>query len=69
LLASIHNRMPAILPPAAYDAWLRPGEVSPDDVLPLLQPFDARQMKATPVSTRVNSPNVDTPELILPLAA
>ena len=46
-----------------------PRGLSPDDVLPLLQPFDARQMKATPVSTRVNSPNVDTPELILPLAA
>ena len=69
LLATIHNRMPAILPPAAYDAWLRPGEVPADEVLPLLQPFDARQMKATPVSTRVNSPNVDTPELIQPVAA
>jgi putative SOS response-associated peptidase YedK len=69
LLATIHNRMPAILPPEAYDAWLQPGELAADQALPLLQPFDARRMKATPVSTRVNSPGFDSPECILPVTA
>ena len=68
LMADIHNRMPAILSPEAYDLWLTPGELSADAVLPLLKPYDPTQMKATPVSARVNSPAVDAPELVLPLA-
>jgi putative SOS response-associated peptidase YedK len=67
LLATIHNRMPVILPPAAYAAWLTPGELPTVEALALLQPYDAAQMKARPVSTRVNSPAVDAPELVLPL--
>jgi putative SOS response-associated peptidase YedK len=69
LTEQIHNRMPAILPPEAYDAWLKPGELPAEQVLPLLRPYDARRMKATPVSTRVNKPDFDSPECILPLAA
>jgi putative SOS response-associated peptidase YedK len=68
LLETIHNRMPAILPPADYDAWLRPDEVAAEKLLPLLRPFDARQMQAVPVSNRVNSPDFDAPECVLPLA-
>jgi putative SOS response-associated peptidase YedK len=60
--------MPAILAPASYDRWLTPGELTADAVLPLLKPYDATQMKATPVSTKVNSSAVDAPELVLPLA-
>lgn len=69
LLAPIHNRMPVILPPEAYEAWLHPGELLAEEVLPLLRPFDAARMKAVPVSTRVNRPGFDAPECILPLAA
>jgi putative SOS response-associated peptidase YedK len=68
LLEDIHNRMPAILPPEAYDVWLAPGELSADAALPLLRPYDAAEMRAVPVSTRVNSPSDDSPELVLPLA-
>ncbi len=68
LLATIHNRMPAILRPQAYDAWLTPGELPTDKAMALLKPYDTAQMKATAVSSRVNSPAVDTPELVLPLA-
>ncbi len=68
LMASIHNRMPAILPREAYDAWLTPGELPSVDAMALLKPYDPAQMKATPVSSRVNSPAVDVPELVLPLA-
>ncbi len=69
LLETIHNRMPAILAPADYDAWLRPDEVAADQLLPLLRPFDAGQMRAVPVSARVNSPEFDAPECVQPVAA
>jgi putative SOS response-associated peptidase YedK len=68
LLAPIHNRMPAILPPEAYDKWLTPTELASGEAMKLLKPYDPAQMKAVPVSSRVNSPAVDAPELVLPLA-
>lgn len=68
LLESIHNRMPAILPPESYDLWLAPGDQTADVVLPLLRPYNPADMRAVPVSSRVNSPAADSPELVLPLA-
>ena len=41
-MAELHGRMPAILAPAVYDAWLRDGD------LDLLRPFDG-EMYAYPV--------------------
>lgn len=64
LMAPIHNRMPVILPAAAYAAWLTPGELPAVEALALLQPFDAEQMTARAVSTRVNNPRLDGPELL-----
>ena len=69
LMAGIHNRMPAILPPAAYDQWLTAGELPTPEAMSLLKPYDPAQMQAMPVSPRVNSPAVDTPELIQPVSA
>jgi len=66
LMAPIHNRMPVILPPAAYDQWLDPAERQPAELQPLLRPFPAEQLTAYPVSTAVNRPQNDTPECILP---
>jgi putative SOS response-associated peptidase YedK len=68
LLAEIHNRMPAILPPDAYDQWLTPGDLDAAPALALLAPYDARLMRAVPVSTAVNSPALDSAQLVLPLA-
>lgn len=67
LLAEIHNRMPAILPPEAYDKWLTPGDLDAAQALPLLSPYPAGRMRAVPVSTLVNSPAVDSEQLVLPL--
>lgn len=68
LMQSIHNRMPLILPPAAYEAWLQPGEAAVDHLLPLLQPFPAERLEAYAVSTLVNSPANDLPDCIRPIA-
>jgi putative SOS response-associated peptidase YedK len=65
LMASIHNRMPVILPPEHEDAWIA-GEDAPKDWRDLLRPFPADLMKAYPVSTLVNSMKNDSVALIAP---
>lgn len=64
LMAPIHDRMPVILPPAAWAAWLTPGDLPAAEAQALLQPFDAALMTARAVSTRVNNPRSDGPELL-----
>ena len=70
LMAQIHNapgkqRMPAILPVSALDAWLNG---SPDQARAVLQPYPADLTVAWPVSVRVNSPRNDDPELVRAIA-
>jgi putative SOS response-associated peptidase YedK len=62
LVASIHDRMPLILRPEDYDRWLG-LEPDPSD---LLRPFPAEPMTMWPISTRVNSPKNDDPDLLTP---
>ncbi|MBM3152336.1 MAG: SOS response-associated peptidase [Chloroflexi bacterium] len=66
LTAGIHNRMPVILPPEAFKAWLDPAPRLAEGLLPLLAPYPAGAMTARPVSTLVNSPANDRPEILLP---
>jgi len=65
MLASIHDRMPAILPKEAYAAWL--GQADKGEVLGLLGSFPDKEMEAWRVSPAVNSPKNDGPECIQPL--
>lgn len=64
LVASIHNRMPAILPRAARDLWLDPTLKDEQALLPLLTAYNAAEMTARPVSRQVNDPRYDSAELI-----
>jgi putative SOS response-associated peptidase YedK len=66
LLAPIHDRMPVILPPATYDAWLDPRPQESRELQDLLRPFPDEVMEAYPVSRLVNSPANDRPECIAP---
>jgi len=66
LMASIHNRMPVILPRHAYMQWLDPLPRSPVEMNKLLSPYPAEEMEAYPISTLVNSPANDRPEVVLP---
>jgi putative SOS response-associated peptidase YedK len=52
--ASVHDRMPVILDPDGYDQWLDPGMRDASAASELLKPYDARQMRCYPVSTRIN---------------
>jgi putative SOS response-associated peptidase YedK len=67
LVARVHDRMPVILDPAAYDLWLDPS-ARDDDLHRVLRPFPAGAMVAVPVSPRVNSAAVDDPECERPVA-
>jgi putative SOS response-associated peptidase YedK len=66
MMQEIHNRMPVILSPGAYAAWLAQGEQKPEVITSFLQSYPAEEMTAYPVSSLVNSPNNDSPELISP---
>ncbi len=65
LMASIHNRMPVILPRHAYTQWLDASPRQPSDLQSLLTAYPATEMEAYPVSTLVNSPGNDRPECII----
>ena len=64
LVADLHHRMAVILDSSEEETWLR-GD--PDEAAALLDPYPADELTAYPVSTRVNSPGVDAPELIEPV--
>jgi putative SOS response-associated peptidase YedK len=60
VVASIHDRMPVIMPRQDYSTWLDP--VATDcDLRSLLVPYPSGQMAAYPVSRLVNSPRNDMP--------
>jgi len=63
----IHDRMPVILNPNAYDLWLDPGMTDVVAASELLKPFDARLMRCYPVSSRVNHVINDDAECSMPL--
>ncbi|MBW4472280.1 MAG: SOS response-associated peptidase [Stenomitos rutilans HA7619-LM2] len=65
LLEPIHDRMPVILAPDAYDRWLD-STTSAASLQQLLHPYDAGAMKGYPVSDIVNSPKHDSPECLQP---
>lgn len=61
LMQVLHERMPVILPPEAYDDWLDPNLQDPKRVVSMLRPFPPEAMVAYPVSTHVNSPRHEDP--------
>lgn len=66
LLASIHDRMPAILRPEDEALWLNVAEVDKQAALSLLRPYPDEAMEAYAVSRRVNTPTQDDPACIAP---
>lgn len=65
-IAAIHHRMPVILDPAAFDAWLGAPQ---DAAEALLGPYrGTRALEAYPVDRRVNDVRNDDEGLIAPVA-
>ena len=64
MMRAVHDRMPVILQEPDYDAWLDPGNEDTKSLGALLQPFPAEEMRAYPVSARVNNARNNDPDLI-----
>jgi putative SOS response-associated peptidase YedK len=55
LMRPLHDRMPVILDPKDYAAWLDQTPRPKEELPALLRAFPSEAMKAVPVSTMVNS--------------
>lgn len=65
-LGHIHDRMPLMLTPDEYDAWLDPRRHGAD-LLDLLQPASPGLLEAFPVSRLVSKVQNNGPELVEPI--
>jgi putative SOS response-associated peptidase YedK len=65
--SSVHDRMPVILDPDNYDLWLDPGMTNIEAISEMLKPYDARQMRCYPISTRINYVANDDAECSAPV--
>jgi putative SOS response-associated peptidase YedK len=62
-VAELHDRMPVILTPDSYGAWLNP-KANYSALKQLLVPFAGSKMSWHPVSSAVNHTDNDSPELV-----
>jgi putative SOS response-associated peptidase YedK len=63
MVAELHDRMPAILSAEVRESWLD-RRTNRTELLRMLTPFPAAQMKTYPVSASVNSPDNDSIDLL-----
>lgn len=63
----IHDRMPMLVEPASYDAWLDAERTTFDDVAGVLVPAAPGRLDAYPVSTAVNNVRNNGAELVAAL--
>ncbi len=63
----IHDRMPLLVEPERYAAWLDPTSNDPEELKRLLAPLPPGRLEAYPVSTQVNNVRHNGPELLEPL--
>lgn len=68
-VSSIHNRMPVILHKSDENLWLDPTNDRPEDIAPLLHPYDDNGIEMYAISNSVNAPQNNNSSLIIPLAA
>ncbi|MEO8704938.1 MAG: SOS response-associated peptidase [Kofleriaceae bacterium] len=68
LVRPVHDRMPIVLDPASYDAWLDPG-VDGAAAQALLVTPPVGDWIGEPVSQHVNKATNDDPECVAPVAA
>ena len=66
VMDGIHDRMPVILDPSAYAAWLEPKPAPPAALEPLLRPYAAEKMEAVRVSSYVNGAAAEGPRCLEP---
>jgi putative SOS response-associated peptidase YedK len=67
-MASIHNRMPAMLADDDWATWLDPRLADPGELLAIIGSGREPELVIRPVSRLVNDVRNDGPELVTPLA-
>ncbi len=67
LLRPLHDRMPVILAPDDYPAWL--GEDVVRDVVELLRPYPSEEMRVYRAITAFNNVRNDDPSLVEPIGS
>jgi putative SOS response-associated peptidase YedK len=67
LMGSVHHRMPVILLPEAWDAWLDPDNKDVEQLTALLKPAPEELLALWPVDQAVSNPRNNRPELLEPL--
>ena len=67
LCAELHNRMPVVLPPKAWPAWLGEEPAEPPQLKALLASYPSDEMIAWPVSPRVGNVKNNDPSLVEPV--
>jgi putative SOS response-associated peptidase YedK len=67
LMAPIHDRMPVLLAPTHWAAWLARGEQEPARLAPLLVPCPPEALQAWPVSRAVSRGTAEGDMLVRPL--
>ena len=68
LMAPIHDRMPVVLPPDAWERWLDPDLEDIAELQGLLVPAPDAGLEIYPVEPLVNNVRNNGPELIVPLS-
>ena len=69
LCAELHNRMPVVMRPDAWPAWLGEEPADTRQLKALLAPYPSEAMTSWPVSTRVGNVKNNDPRLIEPVTA
>ncbi len=70
LAGLVHDRMPVILPPESWEAWLQPGQqdrTARESLRSLLCPLPSERMSVYPVSTIVNGSRNDVRDCVEPV--
>ena len=65
-VAPVHERMPVLIPPQRFAAWLDPANGDAESLRALLGPAPAESLKVHPVGTAVNRSSNEGPELVAP---
>jgi len=66
-IAHIHDRMPMVLDPECRRAWLEPALEDLDGIRRITKRLHPARLEALPVSTRVNKPQNNDPQVLQPL--
>jgi putative SOS response-associated peptidase YedK len=68
LCAELHSRMPVVLKPETWPAWLGEEPSTVGDLKEMLTPYPSEDMVAWPVSPRVGNVKNNHPSLIEPIS-